>query len=382
MQQHRFLFVAISDSQQHYYTALLNVLNLSGEVLTLKYLKYGSASIGKTWVIEHNLNCNSWLTYKLDKEASNRRFFGLFGLFQAALRHQTYQFVDSFVKEISRIKPNVLVVFNGAHYKQQAAINIAKFYGIKIIYLELGCLPNTTAADDSGINFLNSLPRDASFYNNYQPTKLIDINQQLVVRESVKPATVTDHLPKRYLFAPFQVHDDTQILIHSPWLKSMPDFYHALEQGLNSLDKDIGIVIKEHPTDKKSFEELHHRNPRIIFANGNNTADLIKNSEAVITINSTVGIEALLLNKQVVTTGNAFYNIDGLVTHASNQQDLNLAFTRFNDLIFNPTLVEHFIYYLIEQYLVQGQLKDFNDQHIADMGARFNTILCKHSVQA
>ena len=281
---------------------------------------------------------------------------------------------------MSRIKPNVLVVFNGAHYKQQAAINIAKYYGSKIIYLELGCLPNTTAVDDSGVNFLNSLPRDASFYNNYKPTKLVDINRQLVVRESVKPATVMDNLPERYLFAPFQVHDDTQILIHSPWLKSMPEFYHVLEQGLNSLDKNIGIVIKEHPTDKKSFEELHYRNPRIIFANGNNTADLIKNSEAAIVINSTVGIEALLLNKPVVTIGNAFYNIDGLVTHAANQQDLNLAFTRCNDLIFDPTLVEHFIHYLIEQYLVQGQLKDFDDQHIVDMGVRINKILCEHSI--
>jgi len=378
MQQHKFLFFAISDSQQYYYNALLNVLNLTGEVLTLKHMSSGSARTGKAWVIEHDLDCVNWLAYKLEKEASNRHFFGLLRLFQVVLKHQTYQFVDSFVKEMSRVKPNVLVVFNGAHYKQQAAINIAKYYGSKIIYLELGCLPNTTAVDDSGVNFLNSLPRDASFYNNYKPTKLVTINRQLVVRESIKLATIMDDLPARYVFAPFQVHDDTQILIHSPWLKSMPEFYHVLEQGLSSLNKDIGIVIKEHPTDKKSFEELHYRNPRIIFANGNNTADLIKNSEAVITINSTVGIEALLLNKSVVTTGNAFYNIDGLVTHVANQQDLNLAFARLNDLIFDPTLVENFIYYLIEQYLVQGQFKDFTDQHIMDMGLRINKILCKH----
>ena len=39
--------------------------------------------------------------------------------------------------------------------------------------------------------------------------------------------------------------------------------------------------------------------------------EVLKKAELVITLNSTVGIEALLYGKPVLTLGDAFYNIKG-----------------------------------------------------------------------
>lgn len=59
------------------------------------------------------------------------------------------------------------------------------------------------------------------------------------------------NLPKNYIFLPLQVHDDTQILIHSPQIKKMEDFirkvYTAIEKVNERENKNYYLVLKEHP---------------------------------------------------------------------------------------------------------------------------------------
>ena len=52
---------------------------------------------------------------------------------------------------------------------------------------------------------------------------------------------------------------------------------------------------------------------------------LIANSKAVLTINGTSGFEALLLNKQVFTFGNSFYESFSRVNKIANIKDLRKA---------------------------------------------------------
>ena len=58
-------------------------------------------------------------------------------------------------------------------------------------------------------------------------------------------------------------------------------------------DKNIKLIIKEHPSCLSNYDreyELAGLDDRIFFANLNDTQEFIHNSQAIITINSTVGI--------------------------------------------------------------------------------------------
>lgn len=64
------------------------------------------------------------------------------------------------------------------------------------------------------------------------------------------------------------------------------------------------VVLKEHPSSRVKYPDLARRvSDRVIFANGNSTQELIEKADCVVTINSTVGLESILLAKPVLVLG-------------------------------------------------------------------------------
>ena len=252
-----------------------------------------------------------------------------------------------------------VILWNGMKQPNRTPYVVAKAAGKKTQLFENGLLPNTTTLDENGVNALNSVPRDAEFYRHWQG-KVTPEEKQLVVRAAHKQRKTSEQLvslPERYVFVPFQVPNDTQVVCHSPWLCSMEAFYQALEQALLFLQQQpdwqpFKFVIKEHPSWPRSFTDLHHKNSNIIFANDNNTQELIENALAVITLNSTVGIESLLLDKSVITLGNAFFNINGLVHHCPDQHSLNETLLTVESQSVDIELVQNFLCYLKTEYLL------------------------------
>ena len=204
-----------------------------------------------------------------------------------------------------------IMVWNGTLFRQAIAIEIARLKGIKTLFAEIGVLPNRVTIDQKGVNFLNSVPRDRNFFESYScdqslPNELIPRNP----KNAKKFANVKKiGLPNNYIFIPFQVDYDTQILVNSPWIQSMDMLFDLIEHLAIKLP-NINFVFKEHPSSIKDYPHLHKKADQILnifFANGHPTQDLIINSDAVITLNSTVGIESLLFKKRVIVLGNAFF---------------------------------------------------------------------------
>ena len=109
-----------------------------------------------------------------------------------------------------------------------------------------------------------------------------------------------------YLFHPLQVSTDTQLLYNSDYdnLSSIAYYRNmAIKLGLS-------LVVKYHPaeTNQKLKSEIYsYCNENNITISKDNTIDLIVNSEMVGVNNSTVGLEAILLNKKVTFIGKTFY---------------------------------------------------------------------------
>jgi capsular polysaccharide export protein len=256
-------------------------------------------------------------------------------------------------RRILRIgKYNILCVFGGFHVAQKMAILASKELGIKVFHFENGVLPNTTTMDAKGTNFMNSVPRNLSFFKSItQPFVPASLIPRLKKHEVIQNTEIL--LPKKYIFCPFQVALDTQVLLYSPWIHNMEDFHAIITKLCENTDKDLYFIIKEHPSCFKKYPHLHKiNNLRIIFANYNNTEDLIKQAEAVLTINSTIGIEAIMLNKKVITLGDAFYSGYGLAKNATNFEEILTIVKNLEEWQVSPEENLKFLSYLQNFYLI------------------------------
>ncbi|MEG3767565.1 capsular biosynthesis protein [Alteromonas sp. 14N.309.X.WAT.G.H12] len=354
----KILFISRYSSHYKYYAKLVEYLNGKAELVKLKtFVLPRLTYMDKVKTLDIDDLVDVHIRRKAVRYPILKSNAKLRALVKAFYRYREKSRASYYFQLFENHPCETVVLWNGMKQPNRTPYIVAKAAGKKTQLFENGLLPNTTVLDPKGVNAVNSLPRSADFYLNW--TGDVDYTEkQLVVRKPHKNRKATGGevtTPERYIFVPFQVPNDTQIVCHSPWVPDMEAFYERLESALNYLKKQpewtpFTFVIKEHPSWPKSFTHLHDKNPEIIFANNNNTQDLIEHSLAVMTINSTVGIEALLLNKNVITLGNAFFNIDGLVHHCHCQQALNQALLTIDQQKVNVELVQKFLAYIKQEY--------------------------------
>ena len=219
------------------------------------------------------------------------------------------------------------------------------------VYIENGFFPNTLQIDRRGVNAANSLPREAEYYLNLPSYGVQDLPTKVQVRR-LKVSYPTIELPNDYIFLPFQIPSDQQIRVHSRWIRTMEEFMDLII-SFSTKYPDKNFVIKEHPSFRQSIIGKKPLRKNIFFANGNSTEELIKNSRLIITLNSTVGIEALLFSKPVITLADACYNIDGLTRHASSIEKLN-EFILDEGWLPDERLRIQFLGYIWNEYLFHG----------------------------
>ncbi|NVK58184.1 MAG: capsular biosynthesis protein [Alteromonadaceae bacterium] len=277
---------------------------------------------------------------------------------------------------LKKVAPEYVVLWNGNKLPNATVALAAKAIGIDQFYYENGLLPGTSSLDPRGINFHASLSRDPNFYLNFDPQNTLSFSERsLIPRAAHRKRCSFDSstVPEQYIFAPFQVPHDTQLASFSPWIDSMDMFYDVVTKAVKSLNNpSLKIVFKEHPSWHKHYTHLYNKDPVAIFANGNKTSELIKCAEAIVTINSTVGLEALLLNKPVLTLGQACYNIEGLVKNADNAEMLR---KHIREVVEgwqpNSLLRNKFFSFIEHVYCIPGVWKHAENKHIKAIEARF-----------
>lgn len=277
----------------------------------------------------------------------------------------TLYFTLKLKKFITAQKLDIILLWNDMKWRQFIVKNLAESHHIQTAFFENGVLPNTVTLDPNGVNYNNSLPRDSEFYlNKYSIEELSD---------EVQPSLSVPNLDGGYLFVPFQVDYDSQIISHSPWVKNMEDFYQVLERLVADLPEGLKLIIKEHPASSRCYHYLHNRNPRIEFKNSEDTSVLIANAKSVITINSTVGLESIIKDKPVLVLGDAFYAITGLCYRVKRETDLLGKVQEFRYPM--SSLKNAFLKYLREEYYVQGDCKSPSIEHIKAVEKRLYEII-------
>ncbi|WP_315983506.1 capsular polysaccharide export protein, LipB/KpsS family [Aliamphritea spongicola] len=111
-----------------------------------------------------------------------------------------------------------------------------------------------------------------------------------------------------YYFFPMQVSTDAQIILNY----DKDSVIEALKEAINMASKDkVKLIVKPHPAeiDYKTLSELKEMHENKLFTLVNdNTFELIKGAKRVITVNSTVGLESMIVGTPVTFLGNSFYS--------------------------------------------------------------------------
>ncbi len=164
-------------------------------------------------------------------------------------------------------------------------------------------------------------------------------------------------LSKNYFLLPLQVRNDAQVIHHSPF----KNIEALLEVVIASFAKhapyELFLVIKHHPMDRgysdyskqiKTISRTHGVYDRVIYTWDSHLPTILSNTLGVVTVNSTVGLQALFHKTPVKVLGKAIYDIEGLTC----ADGLDQFWT--NPIPPNPLLYQAFREYLLAINQVNG----------------------------
>lgn len=216
-------------------------------------------------------------------------------------------------------------------------------------YMERAFFNNSLFIDPDGVNAAASIAKyfDSSYDEREIPSDYVEGKgiAELQNVDAIRP------FDSNYIFLPLQVQTDTNSILYSPCIKKMRALVIAIADAVSyvnqNLGRDLKVIVRQHPeeVDKNLNLPLH---PIVYYRNEGSIRDWCFHSEAVVNVNSTVGMEALYLGKEVVSFGRSLYSHDRIQTAASpdniNKELLSLLGT--NETAFDKVQIESFFKFL------------------------------------
>jgi capsular polysaccharide export protein len=280
------------------------------------------------------------------------------------------EYIRSYLKEK---KIDNILLFGDCRYYQSEAIKAAKESGVEVYVFEEGYIrPNYVTLEPWGVNAYSSLPKDPAFYKRLDPasfsyTKADPVHPSFgkmafeasiyyIIAYLGKPlyphyrhhreldpfkeafyglrslwrkqkykfmerGVLARILQKPYFFVPLQTHSDFQLRVHSPYGRMEEFIEEVMRSFALHAPKESSLVIKHHPMDRGRRDytpfivalakELRVEE-RVKSVHDLHLPTLLAHTLGTITINSTVGLQALYHRSPVKVMGKALYDIEGL----------------------------------------------------------------------
>lgn len=273
----------------------------------------------------------------------------------------------------SRHPDDVAVAWNGLSGSRMAYLAGARDAGAACLHMELAPFPGRITLDPKGVNAEGSVPQDPDFFRqwvagspNRQTESWRAMGAGMVARSSRRADVgqgAADLPDSPYLFCPLQVPDDTQVTLFSGWCGGMSGFLAALAEAADQLPPGWHLRLKEHPSARQSLRAALApllASGRVFLDNSADSFAQLAASRSVVTLNSSMGLQAFFHDKPVIVLGRAFFALPGLVTVADSQTSLNTAFAQPDTLRFDASLRSAFMTWLDQVYyprfnFTQGQ---------------------------
>jgi capsular polysaccharide export protein len=388
---------AISKDKAKFFIRVANSFKCKHDItfLTTRYSSYGIIKRSGYKVhmlqefIKDDVNINEFKSYESEAILMDVKT-GL--LSENRAKEQFKWLIKGFKNYLTVRKIDKLILWNGSMLQGFSASLVADKYNIKKIFFEVGNFPNKIFLDEKGVNAKSSLMgKDLTVCKNYHEGVIINFLEEHkkkkegahIVLQSIKNTKpplefiqnrlyllfarypiiesngallnilkqrffsrqhmnydAYDFFNKRYILFPLQVSVDSQVIRNSDI-----SIYEALDIAhKEALNNQCDLVIKPHPAEKndsliKYINSMKSKNENIYFVK-DNTYLLIKHAFKLLTINSTVGIEAMMYYKPVKVLGKSFYqpycseNEEGVCKQRINKFLFNYIFNILKDASF------------------------------------------------
>ncbi len=344
---------------------------------------------------------------EIDKKELARKALGLSerGLYSQKFYYKRLvrQFVNLY-RLLSNDRCDLILFWNGAYNCETI---IAKKLGIKSVYLEQGYLPSTLQIGVNGINkdieysdldfdcFMNTdftrpfhdikidiydLDRYINLWSRLYvrlrfiiyPVEMIEklyfdieaIRKRIYLFGSRRLSNEDVVLPDKFIFIPLQVHDDTQIVFNSPYIKKMEDIFDFHYSEIISVFPDHKIVVKEHPEDlfRKTYKHLRKKYNDIIWLRRFDFEKLVDRCDIMITVNSSCGFQALSKYKKVMTLGYSFYNNNPFVECSLQREHFKDKLERLKHKKLNQSDIDEYIRKFRDELFISGKVFNFTEE--------------------
>lgn len=279
------------------------------------------------------------------------------------------------LKEIWHTYPfDTIVCFGDCRPLHQAARLWANAKGLRFLAFEEGYLrPHFITLEEGGVNAYSSLPRDPDFYRhlpdmpprivhplkpstrlrywhatwyyliawyhrrsypNYKHHKSFSPWYEMrcwmrawrrkhwyAFKERHVLTRLQTQLNNRFYLAILQVYNDSQIRHHSPYDDVRDYINDVMYSFATKAPATKFLVFKHHPMDRghrlygpliKQLSLKYGVQNRVLYVHDLPMPEMLKHATAVVTINSTAGLSALIHHKSLKVMGNALYDIKGL----------------------------------------------------------------------
>ncbi len=170
------------------------------------------------------------------------------------------------------------------------------------------------------------------------------------------------HDGRPYFLVPLQVSSDSQVSLGSQYWGMEPFIEELIASFAQHHCSGDRLIFKHHPRDRgynhygkyiKATARRHGVESKILYFHDGALGPILKHAKAVITINSTVGLQALYHGIPTKVMGKTYYNLPGL----TDQQDL-ASFWQ------NPEPCKRDLFYKFYDYLLNTtQLQGNFDSH-------------------
>ena len=333
-----------------------------------------------------------------------------------AFRDKPKEWKNFFINYVNEHKIDKIFLFGDCRYYQSIAIQESQRLDIEIFVFEEGYVrPDFVTLEKWGVNNFSLIPRDRSFYENLDENKLkypkikatnssffkmawsaswyyifaylgkafypyyehhrelnpfkeafygIRNGYRKYKYKILEKNKLEEIIKLKYFFVPLQTYNDFQLKVHSKF-ETIEEFIEfVIKSFAQNAPKNTFLVLKHHPMDRgrKDYKKFilnignkYGIKDKLIVVYDLHLPTLLSNTLGTITINSTVGLQAMYHNSPVKVLGNAIYDIKGL----SNQKHLNEFWN--NPHKPNKELFKKFRQFIIENTQINGSFYGYFD---------------------
>lgn len=194
---------------------------------------------------------------------------------------------------------------------------------------------------------LGLLPADIKMEKKEQQTRA-DYSAISVNREQRREKTILLVL---------QVPYDVNMVFHSPLYDNHADI---VKDVFNGLPEGYHLIVREHPLYKGRYENALYAfmKDNQIEMDGLGLAESMQNANVVVVNNSTVGIEAIAINKPTVILGDCYYDSANIALKLTQRERLPLLLQQATGYQVDKNKAMQFLHYFLFEFLVDGHFRD------------------------